>query len=98
MTLNKSKSQNLLLNKKIKISPSFLNLINKQEELENKQKQENKPRNFDRTEILYQTSFKKTESIKNLKKQLDEYRQVYEFEECTFKPNIKSNFVLNPEI
>ena len=95
-SLNRSLSTSLLENKKVNISPSLLNLVNIQEDEENKLKQM-KNRTFERTEVLYQNNFKKTESIKNLKKQLDDYRQVFEFEECTFKPNIKSNYIINPE-
>ena len=75
----------LLGNNKLKISPSVMNLIKDQE------KNDNKKRTFERTEILHKTRLKKTEELKEIKKHLDECRIMYEMEDCTFKPNINSN-------
>ena len=62
-----------------------MNLIKDQE------KNDNKKRTFERTEILHKTRLKKTEELKEIKKHLDECRIMYEMEDCTFKPNINSN-------
>ena len=78
-------SMELLGNNKLMISPSVMNLIKDQE------KNDNKKRTFERTEILHKTRLKKTEELKEIKKHLDECRIMYEMEDCTFKPNINSN-------
>lgn len=88
-TLSKSVSMELLENKKLKISQSLLNLINK----EDKFKTNDKKRTFERTENLYQKRFKRNETLKFLKKELDDYRIIYEMEDCTFKPNINPDKV-----
>ena len=58
-------SMELLGNNKLKISPSVMNLIKDQE------KNDNKKRTFERTEILHKTRLKKTEELKEIKKHLD---------------------------
>lgn len=83
-TMCKSLSMELLDNKKLKISQSLLNLINQ----DDKEQFSTKKRTFERTENLYQIRFKKNETLKKMKKQLDDCRIVYELEDCTFKPNI----------
>ncbi len=89
-TLNKSLSLELLDNKKLRISSSLINLIKDEEE---KGKNGGKKRSFQRTESLYQIRFKKNESLKTMKKQLEEYRMMNEMEDCTFRPNINSDYV-----
>lgn len=88
-TLNKSLSLELLDNKKLKISSSLINLIKDEQEKE----KFGKKKTFERTESLYQIRFKKNEALKTMKKQLEEYRIVNEMEDCTFRPNINSDYV-----
>lgn len=89
-SLNKSLSLELLDNKKLRISSSLISLIKDEE---GKGKNGAKKRTFERTESLYQIRFRKNEALKTMKKQLEDYRKMNEMEDCTFRPNINSDYV-----
>ena len=75
----------------LRLSPSIMDLLKK----ENEKVKSNKKNTFERTKMLYLNGLENKKNVINSKLRNDDHRKVNELEKCTFRPNIKSATIKN---